>query len=229
MKLITIAGPPSAGKTSVILRAAEHLSAKNRKIGILKFDALATADHLLYQKAGLPVQYGLSGGLCPDHYFISNIETGFLWGVQQQFDYLISESAGLCNRCSPYITGFLAISVVDSLSGAHTPKKTGPMLKFADIVVITKSDIVSQAEREVFAFHVRLANPIAMILFVNGITGQGAFGLSKCIEQAPESIAISGETMRFTMPSSLCTYCTGETSIGEQFCRGNLRKMRIAE
>ena len=66
-------------------------------------------------------------------------------------DLLITESAGLCNRCSPYLKDIKAVCVIDNLSGINTPKKIGPMLKLADVVVITKGDIVSQAEREVFA------------------------------------------------------------------------------
>lgn len=65
------------------------------------------------------------------------------------------------------------VCVVDALAGVHTPKKIGPTLRLADLVVITKGDIVSQVEREVFAYHVRLANPGARALFCNGITGQG--------------------------------------------------------
>ena len=169
MKLVTVAGPPSAGKTSVILRTVEHLRETGLRIGILKFDALSTSDHLLYEKANLPVQVGLSGNLCPDHFFVSNIEDCFNWGIRHNFDLLISESAGLCNRCSPYIKGILSISVVDNLAGINTPRKIGPLLKLADIVVIAKGDIVSQAEREVFAFNVKLANPKAEIIFINGI------------------------------------------------------------
>ncbi len=37
-----------------------------------------------------------------------------------------------------------------SIGSKYSKKKIGPMLKAADIVVITKGDIVSQAEREVF-------------------------------------------------------------------------------
>ncbi len=50
-------------------------------------------------------------------------------GRQVGADLLIAESAGLCNRCSPHIQGVLAICVVDNLSGIHTPRKIGPMLK----------------------------------------------------------------------------------------------------
>ncbi|WP_269849007.1 hypothetical protein [Methanosarcina horonobensis] len=57
------------------------------------------------------------------------------------------------------------------------------MLKLADIVVITKGDIVSQAEREVFAYRVRQVNPRGMIVQINGVTGQGSFYLAKLVEK----------------------------------------------
>ncbi len=160
MNLVTVSGPPSSGKTAIILKTAETLMQKDVKVGVVKFDCLTTNDNLLYEKAGIPVRKGISGALCPGHYFVSNIEEVAQWGLQEGFDLLISESAGLCNRCSPYIKEIGAVCVIDNLSGINTPRKIGPMLKSADIVVITKGDIVSQAEREVFASRVNSVNPI---------------------------------------------------------------------
>ncbi|PUU86374.1 MAG: cobalamin synthesis protein P47K, partial [Halanaerobium sp.] len=151
MNLVTFSGPPSSGKTAVILKTIEAIQQQELKVGVVKFDCLYTDDDELYRKAGVPVKKGLSGSLCPDHYFVSNIEEVVQWGRERDLDLLITESAGLCNRCSPYIKDIKAICVIDNLSGINTPKKIGPMLKTADIVVITKGDIVSQAEREVFA------------------------------------------------------------------------------
>ncbi|MDR3518132.1 MAG: GTP-binding protein [Azospirillaceae bacterium] len=225
MRIITVAGPPSVGKTAIILKTAKVLDRPGQTVGIVKFDALATADDDLYRHAGLPVVVGLSGSVCPDHFFVSNIDDCLRWGRDQSVDILIVESAGLCNRCSPHIQGALAVCVVDNLSGIHTPRKIGPMLKLADIVVVTKGDIVSQAEREVFAFNVRLANPRAAILFVNGITGQGASELSDHMQEAPHIDSLEGRRLRFPMPSAVCPYCIGETVIGRDHQRGNVRKM----
>lgn len=140
-------------------------------IGVVKFDCLTSFDHERYTEYGIPVQVGFAGKSCPDHFFISNIEDAVRWDRWEGFDILITESAGLCNRCSPHIRGVLAVCVIDNLSGVHTPLKIGPMLKFADIVVVTKGDIVSQAEREVFMFNIRQVNSSAKIVFINGITG----------------------------------------------------------
>ena len=52
MRFLTISGPPSSGKTSVILRVIEALQAKEKKIGVVKFDCLLTDDDKLYAKKG---------------------------------------------------------------------------------------------------------------------------------------------------------------------------------
>ncbi len=230
MNLIIVSGPPSSGKTSIILKVIDALKQQNIKTGVVKFDCLYTDDDELYRKAGIPVQKGISGSLCPDHFFVSNIEEVVQWGIKESFDILITESAGLCNRCSPYIKNILGICVIDNLSGINTPKKIGPLLKSADIVVITKGDIVSQAEREVFAAKVNAVNPRAIIMSVNGLTGQGAFELSTLLREDDKSIeTVQGMSLRFPMPSALCSYCLGETRIGESFQMGNVRKMKIKE
>lgn len=230
MNLVTVSGPPSSGKTAVILKTAAALIAAGLEVGVVKFDCLYTDDDELYRKAGIRVKKGLSGQLCPDHYFVSNIEEVVGWGKASGLDLLISESAGLCNRCSPYLRGIKAVCVIDNLSGINTPKKIGPLLKLADIVVITKGDIVSQAEREVFTSRVNAVNPGAVIIHVNGLTGQGSYELSTLLRSdGTELTTLKGMKLRFSMPAALCSYCLGETRIGEEHQLGNVRKIDLCE
>lgn len=230
MNVVVFSGPPSSGKTSVILKSIEALKQRGISVGVVKFDCLHTDDDILYEKAGIPVKKGLSGALCPDHFFVSNIEEVVQWGRKMGLSLLITESAGLCNRCSPYIKEIKGVCVIDNLSGINTPKKIGPMLKAADIVVITKGDIVSQAEREVFASKVSLVNPKALTMHINGLTGQGAYELSTLlIDETKEIETVQGMKLRFPMPSALCSYCLGETRIGEAFQMGNVRKMELGD
>lgn len=225
MKMMTFAGPPSAGKTSVILRMISELA--GLKTGVVKFDCLTSLDREQYEAAGVPVVVGHAGKLCPDHFFVTNVQDAFEWGKRKGFDLLITESAGLCSRCSPHIRGVPAVCVIDALSGVNTPRKIGPMLRLADVVAVTKGDIVSQAEREVFGWHIRRMNPYATVLRVNGITGQGAFMLAKIAEQAREIDTLSGMQLRFTTPSSVCAYCTGEKRIGMEYQLGMSRPMEF--
>jgi len=199
----------------------------NLKVGVVKFDCLSTFDDEEYKKLDIPVEVGLSGNLCPDHFFVTNIEDCVIWGKKLNLDVLITESAGLCNRCSPHIKDVLSVCVIDNLSGINTPKKIGPMLRYADIVVITKGDIVSQAEREVFAYRVKNVNLKAKILSINGITGQGTLELSRLFTKASEVETVTGKQLRFTMPAALCSYCLGEREIGKDFQLGNVKKMNL--
>ncbi len=227
MNLVTFSGPPSSGKTSVIIKTIQALKERKIKAGVVKFDCLYTDDDEKYAKLDIPVLKGLSGSLCPDHYFVSNIEEVVQWGTKEKLDLLITESAGLCNRCSPYIKDVMAICVIDNLSGINTPKKIGPLLKLADVVAITKADIVSQAEREVFEWGVRRVNTKAKILQINGLTGQGAYELSSLIDTEKSVDTVEGSELRFPMPSALCSYCLGEKKIGAEYQLGNVKKMEL--
>lgn len=229
MRLITFAGPPASGKTSVMAKMIQIYLDRDIKVGVVKFDCLQSNDDKYYARMKVPVLLGLSGQHCPDHYYISNIEDVFNWGAAQQLDILLSESAGLCNRCAPHIRDIPAVCVIDQMSGVHTPKKIGPMLRFADIVVITKSDIVSQAEREVFEMNVQAVNPRAEIFHVNGLTGQGAAELIAALDNLSGAAVVTGNKLRCPMPTALCSYCLGETNIGARYQLGNVRKIEIRE
>jgi Ni2+-binding GTPase involved in maturation of urease and hydrogenase len=198
-----------------------------RETGVIKFDCLSSLDEKQYVKNGITARTGLAGNLCPDHYFVSNIEDCFNWAVKNKFTGLITESAGLCNRCAPHLKEIAAVCILDNLSGINTPLKTGPMLKFADIVVVTKSDLVSQAEREVFRFKIQQVNPRCTVLNVNGITGQGADKLAAIVLKSKKIKSTDNLKLRFAMPAALCSYCLGETRVGEDFQIGLNRKIKL--
>ncbi len=227
IRLITFSGPPSSGKTSVIIKMLESMPAMKKNTGVIKFDCLTALDEEQYAKNGIMAKTGLAGNLCPDHYFISNIEDCLQWAKDNQLDNLITESAGLCNRCAPHLKEVLAICVLDNLSGINTPQKTGPMLKLADVVVVTKSDMVSQAEREVYRYKIQQVNPRCIVLFINGITGQGADKLATIALKSKTIEESSNLKLRFSMPSALCSYCLGETRVGEDFQIGLNRKIKL--
>lgn len=60
MQLITVADPPSSGKTSILIKAFETLKADGVHAGVVKFDCLSTDDDTTYKQADIPVQKGLS-------------------------------------------------------------------------------------------------------------------------------------------------------------------------
>ena len=226
-RLITFAGPPSSGKTSVIIKMIESMPELKKNCGVIKFDCLSSLDEERYLQNGITAKTGLAGNLCPDHYFVSNIEECFRWAAGNHFSTLITESAGLCNRCAPHLKDVTAVCVLDNLSGINTPVKTGPMLKLADVAVVTKSDLVSQAEREVFGYKIQQVNPKCTVLFINGITGQGSDKLASAVLSSGKPENAGNLKLRFSMPAALCSYCLGETRVGEDFQVGLNRKIKL--
>ncbi len=225
MKFVTVAGPPSSGKTAVLIHTIRHLLEDGQKVTVGKIDCLETDDGDRYRKLGIPVIVGLSEDLCPDHYYVSNLEEILALAKANNASITIVETAGLCHRCAPAVAGCLSIAVIDNMSGIDTPKKIGPVLSTADVVVITKGDIVSQAEREVFREKTGLINPEAEILEVNGLTGKGSIRLKNIIAGASNVDTLANKDLRSSLPACICSYCTGETRIGNSFQLGHVVKM----
>ena len=95
------------------------------------------------------------------------------WAEKVGSDYLFVETAGLCLRCSPYVEKSLGVVVLEATSGMNLPRKIGPMLTLADISVITKIDLISQAEREVFRYRVLESAKDITVVETNALYGIG--------------------------------------------------------
>ena len=227
MKLVTVAGPPSCGKTSVVARACRELARAGTACAVVKFDCLQSRDGELYREAGVPVSVAFSGGLCPDHFFATNLEEAFEWARGTGAALFAIETAGLCNRCSPHVRGALGVCVIDNLMGVDAPEKIGPMLRMADMVLVTKGDLVSQAEREVYRYRIRQMNKRAVIRHVNGLTGQGCAEFAAVMAAAPGVESVTEMKLRFSMPAAVCSYCLSETRIGARYQKGNVKKARF--
>ncbi|WHH60997.1 GTP-binding protein [Petroclostridium sp. X23] len=225
MRFVIVAGTPSAGKTSVMLHTIRHLLKDGYSVAGCKIDCLQTSDDERYRGLGIPVAVGLSEYICPDHFYVANLEEVEQWAREQKAEVVVLETAGLCHRCAPAVFDCLSVCVIDNLIGIDTPKKVGPMLSTADIVVITKGDIVSQAEREVFRYKVEMENPQAQILDVNGLTGQGSLTLKNNILSFKSLTGITGKELRYPMPAAICSYCAGETIVGKTYQMGNVKKV----
>ena len=99
LRLMVIAGPPSAGKTAVIRQMIGHLQGKGSKVAFLKIDVVrAFEDEELREEFGIPTRKVYSGDMCPDHMSIMIITDAMIWAKSEGADTLIVESAGLCLR-----------------------------------------------------------------------------------------------------------------------------------
>ena len=224
-----LGGPPSVGKTAVLVHALGHLQSRGLEVCVVKLDCLVAGDEAVYARRGIQTVTGLSTYVCPDHFLATNIDRVGAWASRQQADVVVVESAGLCNRCSPYLDGHLAVAVMDTLSGMNTPRKVGPLLRSADVVVLTRGDLASQAERDVFRLSVAAVNRRARILEVNGLTGQGALALADRLAAAPTYDSESVMHLRYPMPAAVCSFCLGEKRLGEGRASGNVRLMSFPD
>jgi Ni2+-binding GTPase involved in maturation of urease and hydrogenase len=223
LKLVVIAGTAGSGKTSVLMHTVRDLKRFGMHPAVVKIDCMWTEDDSRFKRLGVPVAVGLSRDMCPDHYAIYNIDEMMDWAKEQEADTLLTETAGLCLRCAPYPDKSLAACVMDVTTGPNTPLKVGPLLTTADVTVMTKGDLVSQAEREVFRERILEVNPKSRIIEANGLSGKGSTELAEFICSWPE---VSGEmVLRHNPPLAICTLCTGELRVSKQYHRGVLRHM----
>ena len=224
MKLLIFAGPPTCGKTTVIRQVIRKIIKKNLKPAYLKIDVLfADEDEQLKNEFGIPTKKIYSGELCPDHCNVVVLDEVVEWAEKEGAEYLFVETAGLCLRCSPYIENSLGIVVLEATSGMNLPRKIGPMLTLADISVVTKIDLISQAEREVFRYRILEAAKDIKVVESNALYGIGIDPIVRDIlktKDIEQPMFLKGNP-----PVGTCTICVGKKEIGAKNHFGVLRTM----
>jgi Ni2+-binding GTPase involved in maturation of urease and hydrogenase len=213
MKIVICAGPSTTGKTSVLKHVVRRLQKRGMSPTYLKIDVLYAEEQAIMEREfGIPAKTVYSGELCPDHCNVMVLGDAIEWAEGKKSDILLVETAGLCLRCSPYIEGSLGIVVLEATSGMNLPRKIGPMLTLADIAVVTKIDLVSQAEREVFRARIMESAHHVKVVETDALYGTGIDPLVRMIESAPE---ISYPLfLRGNPPMGTCTICVGKKEIG---------------
>lgn len=224
MRAVICAGPPTSGKTTVLKHVVRRMQKAGYKAVYLKVDVqYADEDEQFRAEFGIPVKKVYSGELCPDHCNVMVLGDAVEWAEQEQADFLIVETAGLCFRCSPYIEGALGVVVLEATSGMNLPRKIGPMLSLADLAVVTKIDLVSQAEREVFRSRIQETSPGTGVVETNALYGIGVDRIFKRILESPElkyPLYLKGNP-----PVGTCTICVGKKEIGWKEHFGVLRPL----
>lgn len=230
MKLLIIAGPPSAGKTALTKQIVRRFK-DEMKIAYLKIDVVKAYEDLeLAKEFGILTRKIYSGDLCPDHASVMVLGDAISWAEKNKSDIFIVESAGLCLRCSPYLNQGLGIVVLSSISGIHAPEKMGAMVSLADIAVITKIDLVSQAEREVLIQKVKDIHSKLIFFETNALQGTSLQRLFELIKSSPD---IEKDTLMLkgNPPLGTCTICVGKKEVGWQHHFGVVQQLdgNIAE
>jgi Ni2+-binding GTPase involved in maturation of urease and hydrogenase len=172
----------------------------------------------------IPTRKVFSSDLCPDHCNVLVLGDAIKWANTQGADILIVETAGLCLRCSPYIDKGLGVSVLEATSGMNLPRKIGPMLSLADVAVVTKIDLISQAEREVFRARVNEAAPVDVIE-VDALRGINIDRVVRRVQTCPEITPGEKLLLRGNPPLGTCTICVGNREIGWEAHFGVVRPL----
>jgi len=224
MKIAICSGPPTTGKTSVLRHAIRKLIEKGERCAFLKIDVqFAEEDEQLAAEFGIPTRKVYSGELCPDHCSVMVLGDAIQWADENECTILLVETAGLCLRCAPYVDGGLGICVLEATSGMNLPLKVGPMLSLADVTVVTKGDLVSQAEREVFRARVQDVAPMTHIREANALYGIGIDPLVEAILETAD--AHEDLLLRGSPPVGTCTICVGKKEVGWQAHFGVVRAL----
>lgn len=229
MRVTVIGGAASTGKTSIMMYTLQHIVANGISPAVVKIDCLDAGQDRVYASLGIPFAIGLSKDLCPDHFLATNFIAMFKWAKLQAADLLIIETAGLCNRCAPFIDLAFSICSIDYTTSIQAPAKFGPIVKTADLLLLSKGDLISQSEREVFNYRLKQLNPSAVIQEANGLSGRGSKKLSDYILQSNDIDSLEEATLKYSMPSATCSYCVGERRIAECYHHGIVNNMTFKE
>lgn len=228
-KIILFSGASAAGKTAVLKSLLPALQKESCTPCVCKIDCIQSDDAAVFQSLGLPCVTGLSGDICPDHFLVSNLPELWGWADELRCDTLLIETAGLCHRCSPASKQMIAGCVLDCTASSKAPARLGPMLTETDFVVLTKIDMVSQAEREIIIWKLQQINPTAEIFPVDGLAGYGVEPLARWLTEQLAAENYENDLLRHTMPSGVCSYCIGECRVGSAFQQGVVGKIDFQE
>lgn len=204
-----VAGAHGSGKTSLLVHALGALARQGMRPGVFKVDPRPSPDADLFERRGIAARVHVSGDVCPDHEAMVALGEAWRWATARGLDVLAIESGGLCHRCAPFLRRVLAVCVVSGLSNLATPDKMRPMVAGADLVILTRAEMLSPAEREVFLGKLHAASPGAVVFSANGLTGEGALDLASAVRQGRDLRLLDVEPLRATLPTGYCHFCQG--------------------
>ena len=100
----------------------------------------------------------------------------------------------------------------------------GAIVSLADVAVVTKIDLISQAEREVFIQKIKDLHPHITLMETNALQGTLLKRLYDLIRQSPE-IVNDDLVLKGNPPLGTCTICVGKKEIGWQHHFGVVKKL----
>ena len=200
---VMVGGFLGAGKTTALLRLAEHFAARGRRVGLITNDqSQGLVDTSIVQAKGYPVEEITGGCFCCRFTSLTDAADRLTRDVRP--DVFLAEPVGSCTDLratvqyplrriygSDYRVAPLSV-LVDPIRAAHilgleSGRSFSPKVRYvyekqleeADIIVINKSDLLDPARRRVLEEALKARSPRADIVTVSARTGadlDGWFG-----------------------------------------------------
>jgi len=171
--MVNIMASPGAGKTSLILQTISRLKQKVR-FAVIEGDIASTIDADKVSEQGVPaIQINTAGGCHLDANMIAKALDNL---TLEDIDLVFVENVGNLVCTAEFVLGEHKRVVLLSVPEGHDkPYKYPMMFTEADVVLITKSDVLPHFDfnTDIFAKGVSGLNPGARIFPVSCKTGDG--------------------------------------------------------
>ncbi len=170
---INLMGSPGAGKTAVLEATARAFGARDR-IGAIAGDLATEHDAMRLRRAGIPAESITTGNACHlDAAMVHHALHHFPW---KDLSYLFVENVGNLVCPAVYDLGqafnVVALSVTE---GEDKPLKYPVMFRKADLVLLTKMDLVPHLDIDIDQIYDALARvmPDPKVLRIAARAGEG--------------------------------------------------------
>jgi hydrogenase nickel incorporation protein HypB len=181
---VNLMGSPGSGKTAVLEATARAAAAKGWRLGAVSADLATDNDARRLEKAGIPSRAITTGQACHlDAELVHRALHGFPW---RDTDVFFIENVGNLVCPAIYDLGQAANVVVLSVTeGEDKPLKYPVMFKAADLVLVSKCDLVPHLDVDLAKVHDALSRvmPAPRVLEVSAKSGEGLDGWIAWLEE----------------------------------------------
>lgn len=171
--LINVMSSPGSGKTTALTSTINHLKA-DFEIGVLEADIDSDVDAVTIAKTGAKVIQLHTGGMC--HLDASMTRQGLEALGFENLDIAILENIGNLICTAGYDTGASKnVMILSVPEGDDKPLKYPPMFAMADVLLISKIDVLEHFDFDMDACKMRARNlnPDIEIFPISAKTGEG--------------------------------------------------------
>ncbi|MCA9800841.1 MAG: hydrogenase nickel incorporation protein HypB [Cyanobacteria bacterium HKST-UBA02] len=168
---------PGSGKTTLLKRLIEELAGKE-KCGVIVGDLETDNDARRLRETGAPVVQVSTGTLC--HLDAEMVSRALSELPVRNLDILFIENVGNLVCPATFDLGESSrLAILSVTEGEDKPLKYPPLFRFADSIVISKTDLAEACEfdRALAIQNIRAINPEAALFEVSAKTGEGISSL----------------------------------------------------